>query len=54
MSHPYLDNPPKAPGIEHPVSYFAGSLQYLERPSFLLQQLSQVLDIEGVMMFDLS
>ena len=48
MSHPYLDNPPRVPGIQladHAFYYVAGSLQYLERPSFLLQQLYQVLDI---------
>jgi len=52
MSHPHLDNPPRAPGIQqadHAFAYFAGSLQYLERLSFLLQQLFQVLDVAGLM-----
>jgi len=53
MSHSHLDNPHRVPGIQlsdHTFFYFTGSLQYLELPSFLLQQLSQVLDIEGLML----
>jgi len=49
-SHPHLDNPPRVPVelADHAFYYSAGSPQYLKPPSFLLQQLFQVLDVRVV------